>query len=70
MREFTLIPGILHVSGGNYAESMHGSWANPMTTCTGIVTDGDLEDGVIIIGFLLMSWGFAIGLSWSKQLGE
>jgi len=70
MKEASIIPGYVHVSGGNYQESMYAGFANPLTTCTGIVTDGDLEEGVLIIGFMLMSWGFAFGISWQGNLGE
>lgn len=69
MKELHIVPGYLHVSGGNYTESMHSHGANPMTSCTGVVTDGDIEEGVFIIGFMLMSWGFAVGFSWTGQLG-
>ena len=70
MKELHIIPGYLHVSYGNYTDAMHGAGANPLTTMTGIATDGDIEDGVLILGFMLMSWGFAVGVSWTGQLGE
>lgn len=69
MIEVTLIPGYLHVSVGNYQEAMTPN-CHPLISVTGIVTDGDIEQGVVIIGALLMSWGFAIGISWNGNMGE
>ena len=69
MREFHLIPGYLHVSVGNYEDAIFGTWANPLTTVTGVMTDGDIEEGVVIAGFLCLNWGCAFGVSWTGQLG-
>lgn len=69
MQEFQIIPGYLHVSIGNYQECMLPC-ANPLATMSGIVSDGDVEEGAIIIGVMLLNWGFAIGLSWTGALGE
>ena len=68
MRESHLIPRYLHVSYGNYTDAVFAA-AQPLTTASGLITDGDIEEGVVIIGFMLMNWGFSIGISWSGQLG-
>lgn len=69
MQELPIIPGYLHVSFGDYRDAMLPN-ANPMATVTGIVTDGDVEEGAIILGAMLMNWGFALGISWCGTLGE
>ena len=68
MRELHLIPGYLHVSAGNYTDAMFPH-AAPLCTCTGILTDGDIDDGVVIVGAMLVNFGFAIGFSWTGVLG-
>jgi len=68
MREFHLIPGYLHFSCGNYSEAMFYYVAG-LASCTGVVTDGDLEDGVLIVGAMVVNWGFAVGVSWTGALG-
>lgn len=69
MQELPIIPGWLHISFGNYQEAML-PMADPMATITGIVTDGDVEEGALIVGAMLFNWGFAIGIRWTGILGE
>lgn len=64
MKELAIIRGYLHLSFGNYSQPMFFG-ANELTTCTGIVTDGDLHDGVVVVGVMLMNWGIALGVSWT-----
>jgi hypothetical protein len=67
MHEFHAIPGYLHVSGGNYSQRIG---RGGFYSITGLITDGDLEAGVLILGFMVANWGFAIGVSWRGLLGD
>ena len=69
MKELVIIPGYFHVSLGNYQDAMLPQ-AAPLASMSGFVTDGDIEEGAIIVGAMLMNWGFAFGFSWTGALGE
>jgi len=68
MKQLNVIPRYFHVSAGNYTASMFPN-NHPLATSTGIMTDGCLESGVVVVSLLLVNWGVTIGVSWSAQLG-
>ena len=68
MKQVNVIPGYFHVSAGNYASTLFPE-SHPFASATGILTDGDIEEGVVVFSFLLMNWGLAFGISWTDALG-
>lgn len=68
MKQLNVIPRYLHVSAGNYTEEMFPSH-HPFASCTGIMTDGDIHQGVVVFSLLVMNWGVTLGFSWTANLG-
>ena len=67
MKQFNVIPGYFHVSVGDYGSTLFPA-NHPFASNTGIMTDGDIEEGTIVVALLLVNWGVCLGISWSCQL--
>jgi len=64
MKQVSILGNYIHVSFGNYEENlfpMHPE--DTLASFTGIVTDGDLKTRTGLLGFVVVNWGFAIGIS-------
>ncbi len=69
MKQVSLIGSYVHLSFGNYEENLFPLHPeNTLASFTGIVTDGELENGTFLLGAVIANWGFAFGISTQGRL--
>jgi len=65
-----IIPGYFSIAFGNFTDDLFPFYEPKLASATGVLTDGDIDAGVVIVGFLLMNWGISFGVSWTGNISQ
>ena len=69
MKQVRLLGGYVHFSYGYYGETLFPLHPeDTLASFTGIVLDGEVGAGTILVGAVVMNWGFAFGFSLEGSL--